>query len=448
MRAPSAGAAKLLDAGVFLLFALALILPSGYSYGAVLLCLLGLGHLPQLIRGNFSPNPDLTAWAWVVAGMGLVWCMHIVDEQGQLVTTTLGVDRCVKYALTLLVLPTLFALRPGISALRWGCAAGATGAGLMALWQVLVQGLPRAEGYSNAIQFGNLALLLGLWSCVWAQQRSTLIERLACWIGTILGIAASLASGTRGGWLALPVLLLLAIWLGSSDGTPKRVKEPGQRHHRLLVAVLVTVLTCTAAFTLPETRHRTQLALQEWKQSTQPNENSSPIGLRRALWREAWLTGLSAPWIGVGQIGYEQVLREAASRREVPQDVVMLNHAHNEALDLFAKRGLLGVTMLVLFYGIPGLACWRHLRTAARNSKRDHGYDGEAAAGAASDDSEAARAAALCGLITVLGFMIFGTTQVMFAHNNGNLMYLIPLSIWISVAARGVRSSGSSTGTI
>ena len=376
--------------------------------------------------------------------MGLVWCMHIVNEQGQLVTTTLGLDRCVKYGLVLLILPALFTLRPSASTLRWGCAAGATGAGLVALWQVLVQDLPRADGFSNAIQFGNLALLLGLWSCVWAQQRGTTIERFACGVGTILGIAASLASGTRGGWLVLPVLLMLAIWLGPSDRIAGAPNGRGGRHGRLLIAVVITVLTCAAALTLPEIRDRTKLVLQEW---TQPSVGNSSTGLRRALWQEAWRTGLSSPWIGVGQVGYERVLREAASRQQVPQGVLKLNHAHNEALDLFAKRGLLGVTMLVLFYGIPGLACWRHLRTTVRNPKSDRRRAGEAAGGAPAHP-EAGRAAALCGLITVLGFMIFGTTQVMFAHNNGNLMYLIPLSIWISVAARGVRSSGSPTGTV
>jgi len=42
------------------------------------------------------------------------------------------------------------------------------------------------------------------------------------------------------------------------------------------------------------------------------------------------------------------------------------------------------------------------------------------------------RAAALCGLMTVLGFLGFGLTQVMFAHNNGTMMYLLTVTLWIA----------------
>ena len=38
--------------------------------------------------------------------------------------------------------------------------------------------------------------------------------------------------------------------------------------------------------------------------------------------------------------------RSAVARQEMPRHAVLFNHAHNEWLDMFAKRGLLGVLAL------------------------------------------------------------------------------------------------------
>ena len=141
-----------------------------------------------------------------------------------------------------------------------------------------------------------------------------------------------------------------------------------------------------------------------------------------AFWRQAWADGLARPWVGVGQGGYEQRQREAVARGDMPPQAVLFNHAHNEWLDMFAKRGLLGVAGLLLFYAVPGLLFWRSLRSVAGAQ--------------APPDAPTRHAAALCGLITVLGFAGFGMTQVMFAHNNGNMMYLLCISLYLSVCAQ------------
>ena len=37
----------------------------------------------------------------------------------------------------------------------------------------------------------------------------------------------------------------------------------------------------------------------------------------------------------------------------------------------------------------------------------------------------------------MLAYLGFGVTQVMFAHNNGNLMYLLTVSLWLAVSWPG-----------
>jgi O-antigen ligase len=42
------------------------------------------------------------------------------------------------------------------------------------------------------------------------------------------------------------------------------------------------------------------------------------------------------------------------------------------------------------------------------------------------------RAIATCGTITVLGYLGFGMTQMLFAHNSGNVVFLFMNLLWLA----------------
>lgn len=405
-----------LDAAVFLLLALSLSVPSGYSWGAVLLLLLGLVRWPAVLLRRMAWPSDMRAWAVVIILMGLVWSLHIVVD-GKLITNSLGLDRSLKYLLVFLVVPALLNRRPSEAAVNWGCWVGAIGAGITALWQVCGLGWERAAGYTNAIQFGNLALLLAAWSGVRALRAPCRWQKAVGWLALLLGTVASVASGSRGGWVTLPALLLLGFWFSAPPATP------AQSLPRALRAVALTLIACLALLALPPVQQRVVIAIDEWSAAEQTPENTS-VGLRRSFWEQALAVGQAHPWLGVGQAGYEDLQREAVARHEMPEAALEFNHAHNEWLDMFAKRGLLGVAGLALFFAVPGVLFARRLR-------RDPGEPSDQAPVPDAAASER-RTAALCGLMTVLGFAGFGLTQVMFAHNNGNMMYLLTVTLWLA----------------
>lgn len=390
------------------MLALSVSLRSGYSVGAVLLLVVGLCWWPAVFRREVPMPREMALWAVAIVVMALVWSMHIM-EGGRLITSTLGVDRVTKYWLVLLLLPALLAGTPAVGALFWGCVVGAAGAGLTALWQTVGQEMPRAQGYTNAIQFGNLALLLGLWCGVWALHVPGW-RRLAAWLAAGMGLLASIASGTRGGWVVLPPCLLLVLYF-TLRRPARGVAGPMAR------SLGLTLLICMPLAFLSPVQERVQEAFTQYASSSTTGEGTS-IGLRLAEWEFAWSQGVRHPGWGVGQMGYEQRQREAVAAGDFPQEMLKLNHAHNEWLDMFAKRGVIGVAGLLLFFGVPLALFWRALRHA----------DPEGA-----ETAGPRRVAALCGLVTVLGFLGFGMTQVMFAHNNGNLMYLLAVSIWLAV---------------
>lgn len=348
--------------------------------------------------------------------MGLVWSMHIVVD-GKLITNSLGLDRSLKYLLVFLAVPALLVRRPSEAALNWGCWAGAIGAGLTALFQVGVLGWERAAGYTNAIQFGNLALLLAAWSGVRAMRAPQRWQKTVGWLAMLLGAIASIASGSRGGWITLPALLLLGLWFCSPPATP------AQAWTRAWRAAALTLVACLGLLALPPVQQRFAMGIEEWSAAAHRPENTS-VGLRRAFWEQALIVGSAHPWVGVGQTGYEALQREAVEKHTMPSTALEFNHAHHEWLDMFAKRGVVGLVGLALFLGVPGVIFARRLRknlgiSASENLKE-------------ADEASARQTAALCGLITVLGFTGFGLTQVMFAHNNGNMMYLFTISIWLA----------------
>lgn len=412
------------DVAAFALLALAVALPSGYSVGAVLLLLLGLFHGPGLLSGRLRRTRSMALWSVVIALMGLAWMMHVTDEPGALWAHMSRVDRPSKYLLVLLVLPGLLARRPNPAVLFWGCVVGAAGGGATALWQVFHLHIPRAAGYTNAIQFGDLSLLLALWSAVWALQlppRSR--QRALAALGALLGLAASVLSDTRGGWITLPVIVPLILWLSR----PTRPARP-----RVWVAKTagVVVVFCAVLVALPPVHQRIGEAAREYA-AWDHGHAASSVGLRLTLWRLGLHEVRARPWVGIGEEGFKARLNEAAARGAIPQEAVELGHAHNELLDMLIKRGILGLLALLLFYAVPGWLFWRALRRT-----------GEPPA----PDAALARPAALCGLVTVIGFVGFGLTQVLFAHNSGNLMYLLAISLWLAACdpprsdARGLRS--------
>ena len=422
-----------LNAAVFLLLALSLTVPSGYSWGAVLLLVLGLMRWPAVLRGRVAWPREMRAWAVTILLMGLVWSMHIVVN-GKLITHSLGLDRSIKYLLVFLLLPALLDRRPSDTALNWGCWIGAWGAGLTALWQVGVLGWDRAAGYTNAIQFGNLALLLGAWSGVRAMQAPVRWQKVFGWLALLMGVVASIASGSRGGWLTLPALMLLGFWFSapppasSSQALPRALKAAG-----------VTLAACMALLALPPVQQRIDIGIHEWRAHEQRAEDTS-VGLRRSFWSLALQIGEAHPWIGAGQHGYEAMQKEAVSRKEIPEAALGYNHAHNEWLDMFAKRGLLGVAGLALFFAVPGVMFARglrgrsHVRSGSSSPLEDRTDAGtpQNDPSPASPRTDTQRAAALCGLMTVLAFVGFGLTQVMFAHNNGTMIYLLAVTLWIA----------------
>ena len=143
---------------VFLMGALALVVPSGYSIGPVLLLLASAALLFK--RFKCSSFVLLPQDRWIIVALvayGLVVGVMSAVELG-----SRGFDRPLRFLLAIPVLLLILRYPPRLSWLWGGVALGAIGAGSLALWLKLVEGVARASGFLHAIQFGNLSMLMGV----------------------------------------------------------------------------------------------------------------------------------------------------------------------------------------------------------------------------------------------------------------------------------------------
>ncbi len=408
----SSMALKLTSFSAFLLAALAIWVPSGYSYGAALLLLGALLYAPRWLRQR--PEPATLWLAALLAGMG---CMSF------LLSLDLGVGRWDKGSKWLLGVPCLFFLAaypPRPRAFIVGVPIGCIGMGALAAWQTWGQGLPRAAGFTNAIQWGNLALLLACMALVCL----TVLWRLRSWpwritmgLAVLAGMGASLLSQSRGGWLALglvfPVLLL-------------QVRQVRPRlFGRVLVLSLVSVAAVVAvlAFT-PRLNARVAVAVTEVGNYLATGDGSTSLGNRLDQYRLAAQLIPQKPWLGWGAHGYVQEMERLVASGQFAQEQVHYPEIHNIFLDAWVKVGLFGVLLQAAL-----LACVLYLFWPSRRRLQQWPDD--------SADWHDALALRAMGSLVPVCYLVFGMSQPFFNHNSGIMFFVFYVAV-LWTALRGL----------
>lgn len=374
--------------------------PAGPGTMGTLLALLGL---VLLLRERRLTADDLRIAALLLAlpacyAANLLltgWDLAQLDKPGRLVFGFL-----VYFALS----------RVGLDAryLHWGSIAGALAAAALAAWQVHGLGHERANGAMNAIPFGNDALLLGFfaaagWLATPPGGRSRALG-WACVAAVAAALYASLASGTRGGWVAIPALL----WVLSLAAGGQR---PGLRlavcaGGVALLALALAAVPALGARTLAEFDNLRQLWLAAPDEvATMP---LSSIGTRIHLYHVGIDAFLAHPLLGIGFAGLPDWLAAGAAAGTVNPAVVNYTHLHSAPVDMAARGGLLGLAALAFF--VFGLL--RHFAHAL----------------AAATDADS-RYFALAGLLAIAGAALFSLTNVFFPAIVGTNILVLTLVV-------------------
>lgn len=246
-------------------------------------------------------------------------------------------------------------------ALLWfGVAAGAIAVGFSALFEYLTaDDFRRADGATSAITFGNTGLLMGVLAAVGIPffrkfGKACLILPV---LALLMGLVASLLSGSRGGWVALPALATVLLW---------HLRRVGYRLSSL-VAVVVLLVGIGTMLALPQTgvMDRVETGVSQFNQYMEdPFEHGdTSIGARLTLWNAAWDRFMEHPVFG-GGIGYSfnAYLKEQVAEGNYHPSIVSQTMPHNVFLDTLALQGLVGIAGLSGIWGALGLVFSRAVR--------------------------------------------------------------------------------------
>lgn len=387
--------------GLFLLLtgAVALVMPRGYSLGFYSICFLGMLAWLDVRTQVFDSNAMCFALPVLIYAAGhLLLGLHENFAWRSL-------DPVLPFGLMVFGLWALRNYKPSAAWFWAGLALGAMGAAGISGYQAIKLGI-RADGFTHAIQFGNIALLFGVLCMVRALgtlQLSWL--NLLLWIGFICGVVASIWSQTRGGWVAI-VLIFGWVFLQALKATPllKRI---------LALAVLIGFMALPVwQLDLHQVVvARVTTAVDEAKAYLEVNQQNSSVGSRLAMWQFSLHQVGDAPWLGHGQQGWIELRDRGIAKGEMDPFMRNFDHVHNEYLDLMLKRGVAGLALLLLLFLGPMLWFFKpYLKSRYIEVK----------------------SLAMAGMVIPMMYMDFGLTQVFLSHNSGRMVLV---SLWMCVAA-------------
>lgn len=381
--------------------ALCLSIKGGYSYAPAVLLLLSL---PLVF--NFKTYSTLNRNSKIVlASMFIYVLVHAISI---LLDGGRGreFDRPSKVLLEMALLILCLRYPPRFLWLMTGVGVGAIGAGVYAMVDVFVHGYPRAFEVMNAIQGGDISMTLGLFSLcgiVWAIKKTDYRYALFFTVATIMGILGNILAGTRGAWLLLPVILFV-IYRIYRGWFSKGLK--------LAFAGIICLLIVLCVTTQSDIVHRFQLVHQNISDYISEGDKTTAVGIRFDLWKGALDSFARKPLFGWGNNGVRVYQEQQYKNGIIAKTTHDFNsNAHNQFLDEMAKRGLIGLSVLLALFLSP-------LYVFNKQLERSIGPE--------------SRTLAACGIVLVLSTMGYCLTQAFLNQNSGIVFYCVFTAFFLS----------------
>lgn len=273
-------------------------------------------------------------------------------------------------------------------------------------------GTTRADhvDFMPIIEFADMTLLMGFFTLVsmrytpgGANARRLLnLLKLLAFAGTLY---AAYISGTRGTWLAIPFLAAVAAMI---------LFDRFDTRKKILLALGAVVVVIGLFSSSAHVRNRIQAAQQDLTIYSHDSASDTSVGTRLGLWRTSYMLFKQHPLIGVGRENFMPTLQRLGEEGKISPVIARQIHAHNEIFYNMATLGSFGLAGLLALYLVPGIYFARRMRHA----------------------SSELRAVASMGVMTSLGFVVFGLTDVTFMWGASDNFYGIFMAILFAHAYR------------
>lgn len=385
---------------VFLFFTLILSINSGASIGIALGFVACILSIPYWEKNKISPQIKFACFLFLF--LAFFWS-HTFDN---ILSISFKGDYLLRYILGIFFIIGFANIGIHPRSIVYGIATGAIIAGLISIEQSKTIG--RAEGFTNAVRFGNIGMMMFL-ICLTASFTKFFSkkERIFFIFSGLFGLLASILSLSRGGWIMLPIIsMVILIMIGNKKITPP--------------LMLISILLISAFTIIPPVEKRIKSANTEVMGYIYNKDEylKTSVGARLELWKAAFLMGLEKPLTGWGDKEITNGKIELINKGISDEYIMTFRHAHNDFLETWARRGVIGVIGLIIIYTMP-----IYLLKLARSFTTTKISD----------------CLLITGVIIYLGYFISGLTSVFFtfviSHNFYlfSFIYLISAMQWIKI---------------
>jgi O-antigen ligase len=311
----------------------------------------------------------------------------------------------------LLALPIYIVLRntriQALTAMQYGFPLGAILALLLFLMDKNQFDPTRSGSYFlNPIHFGDLALMLGFLSlfCVNLERKDGPFILILKMAGFMAGIFLSLRSGSRGGWIAVPVLCFF--WIGLNNYKISLVQR--------LLAVSLLVLVMIASYFYIDAIHLRVQGIYSDLHAFQLGSKDTSSGIRLQLWQAAMYLFKKQPFFGVGPQGFKEMMLPLSNFGMITPLAADLGRGevHNDLLARAAEQGVFGVASFLSLFLVPFFIFSRANKSTSRIKRK----------------------AAFLGICLVTGFFVFGLTVEIFSLKMTLTFYITTLTVLLAMA--------------
>ncbi len=409
MIAADHGLARLAGLILFITLASALVVPGVLAAGYFSLAVVAMIWLT--VKGTWRGGALSRLERWLVwsvliflAVWVLSWAVHGFTDEANRAAGRIG--------RLLFLIPVFLLLRRihGLDRWMWpGLIAGGFVAGTYALWFVLSgqSGIHhigetgfRVEGTTNPIYFGGISLAFALMLVpkVIDDREGNMLRGLAL-CAIVLAFVANALSGSRGAWLAVPILIVIYFFtLGVRQSPAWRFGTP-------LVLLGLSMLALTAPM-LPMHERLSETWI-EIKLIGEGLGSEGTIGLRLKMWSVAWAQFLDNPWLGAGPGAYRDALQQAVAANDWNPIMQRYRHPHNEYFSALTNAGIPGLLTFIAMLGIAAVRFARHLWSAGRGL----------------------RFMAWCGLAATVTLAVMAGSESIFERNTGVIWFALLIAM-------------------
>jgi len=317
-----------------------------------------------------------------------------------------------KYLHLLFAIPVYLYLRHAgikLGYVWYGLVTGSIVAALVAFYEVGVLGIPRARSLTHPIVFGDLSLIMGCMSLAgygWFKQQSSKFVMLPV-LALLCGIFASILSQSRGGWLAIPLLLMAFFWY----------MHP-RFSFRLKAAIAVGVLVFfTVVYAIPQTGvsyqvDRTLESLEQYSDSEiTSGKRATSVGTRLEMWQASWKMFTDNPVLGVGWGHYLEEAKKQVEQGTRNRSAASFDHPHSQYFTALASGGLVGFIVTMALFLVPA---WLFIKYIKQHE---------------SDDISRL---SLAGLLLIVGYMAFGISEPLLDRSRSVNFFALYLVVFMA----------------